>query len=248
MLKIIENYMSYNQKKLKMGSNVNTNVHDLMNINNNPLKPALIKRSKDYWEDRYAHGGNSGSGSYNHLAKFKASVINDFVKKNNISTVIEWGSGDCNQLKLANYKNYIGYDVSQTAVKICKKKFYNDSTKEFNYLSDNFKNNKKADLSLSLEVIFHIIEDNAFDLYMNNLFNSSKKYVIIYSSNIDSRRSKSGKYVKHRKFTEWINRYVSNDWKFIKFIPNKYPIKSKFNGAKSYSDFYIYKKLNFNDD
>ena len=90
------------------------------------LNQALIKSSKDYWEERYANGGNSGPGSYNHLAKFKAFVINDFVKKNNISTVIEWGSGDCNQLTLANYKNYIGFDVSQTAVKICQNKFYND--------------------------------------------------------------------------------------------------------------------------
>ena len=77
---------------------------------------------------------------------------------------------------------------------------------------------------------------------MNNLFNSSKKYVIIYSSNIDSSKMKSGEYVKHRKFTDWINIYVSKYWKFIKYIPNKYPIDSKFNGDKSYSNFYIYKK------
>ena len=110
-------------------------------------------------------------------------------------------------------------------------------------MSHNFKNNKKADLAISLDVIFHIIEDKAFDLYMKNLFDSSKKYVIIYSSNIDSRKRKSGKYVKHRQFTDWINRYESKNWKLIKFIPNKYPINSKFKGDKSYSDFYIYKKL-----
>ena len=115
--------------------------------------------SKSYWENRYRKGGNSGSGSYNHLAKFKASILNSFIIKNHINTIIEFGSGDCNQLSLANYKNYIGYDVSQTAIKICKKKFKNDKTKTFIHLNDNFKNNKKADLSISLEVIFHLIED-----------------------------------------------------------------------------------------
>ena len=113
--------------------------------NNNMKKEVLfitknktnLFNSKDYWEKRYANGGNSGSGSYNNLAKFKAEIINNFINKNKINTVIEWGSGDCNQLTLANYKNYIGYDVSQTAIKICQKKFFNDSTKVFIYLSPN---------------------------------------------------------------------------------------------------------------
>lgn len=61
-----------------------------------------IKSSRNYWEKRYAKGGNSGVGSYSILAEYKASVINNFVTKNNIKKVIEWGSGDCNQLSLAN--------------------------------------------------------------------------------------------------------------------------------------------------
>ena len=80
-----------------------------------------INSSRDYWEHRYKIGGNSGVGSYNNLADFKAKVINNFIINKNIKTVIEWGSGDCNQLALANYKNYIGYDVSKTAIDICKK-------------------------------------------------------------------------------------------------------------------------------
>ena len=38
-----------------------------------------FRDSKHYWEDRYASGGNSGSGSYNKLAEFKSEVINAFV-------------------------------------------------------------------------------------------------------------------------------------------------------------------------
>ena len=98
---------------------------------NGNLDYILEKSSKEYWEHRYATGGNSGSGSYNHLANFKASVINNFVIKNNVNTVIEWGSGDCNQLSLSNYKNYIGYDISQSAIKMCKNKFSKYKTKTF---------------------------------------------------------------------------------------------------------------------
>ena len=73
-----------------------------------------------YWEQRYLSGDNSGSGSYNRLAQFKAEVLNDFVEKNNVSEVVEWGCGDGNQLKLAKYPRYTGFDVSQKAVDICK--------------------------------------------------------------------------------------------------------------------------------
>ena len=199
----------------------------------------FIKNSREYWEKRYASGGNSGAGSYNYLAEFKAEILNNFVTKNNINTVIEWGSGDCNQLSLANYKNYIGYDVSQTAIRICSKKFKNDSTKKFIYLDNNFVNDKKADLSISLDVIYHLIEDDVFDLYMNNLFSSSNKFVCIYSSN---NNSGGGKHVKHRKFTDWIDKYMSKDWKLKEFIPNKYHISRKNREITSQADFYFYEK------
>ena len=66
-------------------------------------------------------------------------------------------------------------------------------------MSDNFTNNIMGDLSISLDPIYHLLEDNAFNLYMQHLFNSSKKYVIIYFSNNDK---KWEKHVRHRKFTD----------------------------------------------
>lgn len=200
----------------------------------------FIKSSRKYWETRYSKGGNSGPGSYNNLAKFKASIINKFVNSNNINTVIEWGSGDCNQLSLANYKIYIGYDVSKTAIDICKKKFNNDKSKTFIFMDNNFKSEKKADLSISLDVIYHLLEDKVFEEYMKNLFNSSNKYVCIYSSNINKPWAH---HVKHRKFTDWINKYMSKNWKLKKFIPNKYPFDENKTGITSFADFYFYEKI-----
>jgi hypothetical protein len=199
-----------------------------------------VNSSKDYWEKRYSKGGNSGAGSYNNLALFKASIINNFVDINNINSVIEWGSGDCNQLSLAKYKNYIGYDVSKAAIKICQKKFNNDTTKTFIYMGENFSNDKKADLSMSLDVIYHILEDNVFNSYMINLFNSSNKYVCIYSSNVEKPWAK---HVRHRKFTDWIKKYISNEWKLKEYIPNKYPFDIKKPDYTSLADFYFYEKI-----
>ena len=200
-----------------------------------------FQSSRDYWEQRYKNKGNSGKGSYNNLAQFKATVLNNFVNKNNINTVIEWGSGDCNQLSLANYKNYVGYDVSQTAIEICKNKFLNDSTKTFIHMGDNYDKNKKGDLSMSLDVIFHLLEDDVFNSYMQNLFNSSNKYVCIYSSNINEGW---GYHVKHRKFTDWIDKYMSNSWILKDIILNQFPYDPKEEGGTaSPCDFYFYEKI-----
>ena len=76
--------------------------------------------SKEYWENRYKYQGNSGAGSYGKLAEFKAEVINEFINENNINNVIEFGCGDGNQLNLFNIKNYLGFDVSDTIIKLCQ--------------------------------------------------------------------------------------------------------------------------------
>ena len=142
---------------------------------------------------------------------------------------------------MINYKHYIGYDVSKTAIEICKKKFHNDSTKSFINFNYNIINHNKADLSISLDVIFHLIEDNVFNLYMKNLFNSSNRYVCIYSSNFNKVIEK---HVKHRKFTDWINKYITNDWKLKEYIPNKYPFIPNKSNCTSLSNFYFYLKIN----
>ena len=190
-------------------------------------------KSELYWDKRYSQNKTSGSGSYGKLAKYKAKIINEFILENNIDNVIEWGCGDGNQLKYMHYNNYIGYDISPAIISKCKKLFKNDRTRKFE-LNNNYKN-ETADLSLSLDVIFHLIEDDIFDDYMNRLFNSSRKYVIIYSSNTNKQPDKKVVHFKNRKFTDWIDLY-KNNFKLIKFIKNEYPV------ALSVSDFYIYKK------
>lgn len=197
--------------------------------------------SGDYWENRYKSGGNSGAGSYDILAEFKADIINEFVKERNIETVIEFGSGDGNQLKYFNFKSYTGFDVSQTAIYKCRNLYKSDSSKRFEVLKKY--NNEKADLVLSLDVIYHLIEDSAYLHYMEKLFSSSNKYVIIYSSNDDEHENNNiAPHVKHRKFMAWVEQNVSN-FKLIEHIPNKYPYNGN-NDIFSNADFYIFQTQN----
>ena len=136
-----------------------------------------FKGSELYWEERYQQGDNSGTGSYDHLAEYKADIINEFVVKTNIKTVMEFGCGDGNQLTIAKYPQYIGLDVSPTAVKLCYNRFKTDKTKSFYvYNSMAFVDNArlfKADLTMSLDVLYHLVEREIFENYLLHLFDKS---------------------------------------------------------------------------
>ncbi len=196
-----------------------------------------LSNSATYWEERYKYGQNSGLGSYGKLAEFKAEVMNKFIEENDINTVIEFGCGDGNQLQYYKFKNYLGFDVSKTTVKACREKFASDKSKQFYHLSE-FKD-QKADLVISIDVIFHLLEDEVFDAHMTQLFASSNKYVIIYSSNVND-VSDVKTHVRQWKFTDWVESNAKN-FSLIEKIDNKYPYKEGDLNT-SFADFYIYKK------
>jgi len=191
-----------------------------------------------YWEKRYASGGDSGAGSYGKFAAFKAEVINEFVREHDISSVIEYGCGDGNQLKLLTFPRYTGFDVSPTAVAQCRAMFARDTAKDFKLASEYV--GETAELSLSLDVIYHLVDDDIFNNYMMRLFASASRFVIIYSDNGENIPKVEMPHVRHRQFTRWIENHISG-WNFLKKIPNKYPYKGNYTKG-SFADFYIYEK------
>jgi SAM-dependent methyltransferase len=193
-------------------------------------------QSSSYWEGRYAIGGTSGPGSQGRLAAFKADVVNCFAEKNNVQSVIEFGCGDGRQLSLACYSRYIGLDISPTAVATCRERFAEDDRKQF-FLYKSGNSNRSAEMALSLDVIYHLIEDEVFETYMTDLFNAAERYVLIYSDNRDSWEP-GAPHVRHRKFTNWIASHRP-DWKLILHKPNPYPYAGDPE-AGSWSDFWIY--------
>lgn len=162
--------------------------------------------SADYWDRRYTEGGTSGAGSYGELGTAKAEFLNAFVHERDLHSVIEFGCGDGHQLSLANYPSYIGLDVSRTAVQMCQRQFANDSTKSFflydgSCFTDHF-GLFTAELALSLDVIFHLVEDQIFESYMTHLFAAARRFVVIYSTN--ALIHDNGRHVWHREFTKWV--------------------------------------------
>jgi SAM-dependent methyltransferase len=193
--------------------------------------------SMKYWERNYVRGGTSGDGSYGLLGQFKADFLNSFVRDRAVNSVTEFGCGDGNQLALAEYPRYVGLDVSRTAVTMCKLRFANDGTKSFFLYDGNCFADKAglfvADLTLSLDVIYHLTEDDIFERYMQHLFDASLKYVIIYSTN--TLLGDTAPHVRHREFTSWVNA-ERRQWRLAE-------TRQGVASGPGRADFFIYEQL-----
>lgn len=231
------------ERRAKEIFDIHNNIYNLPVIDKNGLLLYEYVREIDeksfdstrYWENRYKTGGNSGDGSYDKLAEFKATVVNDFIRKNSVTSVIEWGFGDGNQVDLLDVPMYTGYDVSETAREICLKRFWGDNKKRFIHYDGSRMNGFDGiyDMALSLDVLYHLVEDNKYEDYLYNLFHSSDKYVCIYSSNYEERQK--AEHIKRRKFTDYIKEHFSQ-WEMILFVENPYLY------TDSNSNFYFFKK------
>lgn len=208
------------------------------------IRDALAEEARfnsgSYWENRYSARGNSGDGSYGRLAEFKAEIINEFVRNEKIGSVIEFGCGDGNQLSLADYSTYIGFDVSYKSIELCNQLFIGDSSKSF--LHVNKFDNQNAELVISLDVIYHLVEDEVYEKYMTDLFKASTKFVVVYSTNSEDEYAISTPHLRNRQFTDWVDGYAT-EFKLVNIIPNKYPYdKANPKPNTSSADFFIYQK------
>ncbi|WP_343700849.1 methyltransferase domain-containing protein [Chitinophaga sp.] len=204
------------------------------------LSPSLkFDTSSNYWEQRYKRGKNSGDGSYGRLANFKAEVINRLVKENQCTSAIELGCGDGNQLSLIDYPRYVGLDISESVIKKCREQFQSDKTKRFyTNTKENIANLKKEnqfDIALSIDVIYHLVEQSVYEEYLRTLFELSGRWIVIYSTNFEQQ---DAAHVLHRKFTDWVSQNQPG-WSLIDRIENPYPGTGH---QESLADFYVFKK------
>ena len=170
--------------------------------------------SAHFWETNYAQGRTSGPGSYGSAAEGKRQFLNNLVHERGISSVIEFGCGDGNQLSMAEYPSYIGLDVSRTAIGLCQRRFAADATKSF-FLYDGACFTDRAgiftaDLALSLDVVYHLTEDAIFETYLRHLFTAGERQVVIYSTDVEI--SGTAPHVRHRRFTPWVEANIP-DWR-----------------------------------
>ena len=185
--------------------------------------------SHNYWERRYQKGGNSGAGSYGDLCDYKAKHINQFIQNKNIRSIIDFGCGDGNQLLSLHCETYLGLDVSPTVLDQIREKFKDDDSKRFELYHEN---TETAELGLSCEVLFHLIEDDVWEDYLRSVFLYSEKYVIIFAADY---YKNIARHVLARNFTTHIQENFP-DWDLIEHIPMTEDLDT-------ISEFYFFAKV-----
>ncbi|WP_170415008.1 class I SAM-dependent methyltransferase [Ruegeria atlantica] len=198
--------------------------------------------STEYWIDRYAQGKNSGAGSYGRLSVYKANFINTFVEAEGIHSVVELGSGDGNQASLFDIAQFTGLDVSEDCVRNCSARFANRPGWTFLKADAEV---EAHDAALSLDVVYHLVEDDVFEAYMHRLFSLAKRYVVIYASDFDL--TPSARHVRHRAFSKWIADRMPN-WKLYCEETNPFNRDGHGNSRRhSFASFKVFEKVKDGD-
>lgn len=189
--------------------------------------------SARYWETRYREGGNSGDGSAGDLARFKADYLNTFVRDRAISSVVEFGCGDGRQLALAEYPSYLGLDVSPAAIQLCEWAFSADPAKAFALLPVV---PVRRDLAVSLDVIYHLVEDDVYQQHLSDVFAAASRFVVLYTTDRDRLGEEwTAPHVRHRPIERDVAERFA-DWRLLEHRENPYP-------GLGGSDFYTYEPL-----
>jgi SAM-dependent methyltransferase len=189
--------------------------------------------SADYWQARYCAGGTSGAGSAGRLLRFKADFINNFVRRNQVASVLDLGCGDGSLLSLLRVSDYTGVDVAPAALAHCAARFPDHRFLPFAALESA----PAADLAMSIDVVFHLVEDAVFAAYMRALFGHARRFVLVYGSNVE--RDWPSPHVRHRRFSDHITA-TQPDWTLAAHVPNRYPFDPSRPDDTSFADFFVY--------
>jgi hypothetical protein len=214
----------------------------LLSLSGSEKANVAFSNSNQYWQERYQKGGNSGEGSYGYLARYKAEFINKFCADNDVKSTIEFGCGDGNQATMFSMPKFTGVDISENCIENCrkliKKSDYNFITLDA-YLAD--LSHQPNDLSLSLDVIYHLVEDEIYHQYLDNLFAGSSRFVLIYASDFDS-YDPALPHVRHRPLLADIAGRIAG-WQFVERTENPFEKPHDSSEYGSFAHFHLFEKI-----
>ncbi len=151
-----------------------------------------------YWEKRYLAGRlGSGRDSMGERAKAKAEFVNDVIDRHKVRSIVDWGCGNGEVAQWFRVNDYMGLDVSPAAVALARSKGLD--ARQFDGFDDP---GLRADLALSLDVLYHLIEEDYYQRHIALVFGSAS-LVCIRAAN----RDEAGRaHVLHRAFLKDVPR------------------------------------------
>ena len=188
-----------------------------------------------HWRRHYERGGDSGPGSYGIFASYKAKLVNEAVRDRAIRSIVELGCGDGNQLAYLEVDRYLGLDISKVAIEHCIARHGDNKKRSFIWYDPNFFHDPlrivSADCAISLDVVFHLIEDDVFEKYMHNLFNCARRFVIIYALD-EEEVQREHVSVRIRKYSDYIAAQIP-----------EFRVALHVAKQGEFADFYVYERI-----
>jgi len=132
-------------------------------------------------------------------------AVREALPDNAITSVLDLGCGDGLNASLIDAPNYTGVDISLTAIKSAMQRCRGQS-KQFSQSMPS----TPSELTLSMDVAYHLVEDGVFERYLRDLGTASR-YCLIYSTDADA--AQIG-HVRHRVVSEPFLS-INQDWSLV---------------------------------
>jgi len=128
-----------------------------------------IGRENEYWERHYRDGGTSGAGSIGKEREWKWKIVQEHAGK--IDDVLDVGCGDLSFWEDRDCFKYLGIDISETIIKQNRSR---RPTWQFKAQGAEVLLDAHARIVLCMDVLFHIMDDDAFTRILQNLCYSTE--------------------------------------------------------------------------
>ena len=90
---------------------------------------------------------------------------------------------------------------------------------------------------MSLDVIYHLVSDEAFEAYMRHACAASRRYLMLYTTDVDGAE---GGHQRHRAVSKWMQR--RSDFVLVRRLENPYA-GSVDGQERSDAAFLIYERV-----
>lgn len=113
-----------------------------------------------------------------------------------------------------------------------------DASKLFLLLDDYA--GQTADLSLSLDVLFHLVEDGVYFDYLDRLFKAGRRFVVVYATSVGN-APRTLRHVRHRPVESDIATRFP-DFARLTDLEAMLPAPPRAQGEGGYTRFFIYQR------
>lgn len=186
--------------------------------------PANYQGDYDYWFHRHRRGAGrrefeaDGRGSAGHLRAYKAAFVNAMARKYDCRTAIDLGCGSAWLYGLTSFDEYTGFDISPSAIWRAYLEHGCPKNAEFHIFDPERTELRRADVAVSLDVVYHITEEVDLWAYLAAMCEAARRLIVVYAADEDPVET-DPPHIARRRFVPLIEK---RGWRLAESPENPY--------------------------